>query len=64
MLFGEAANNGQVIGAMKSGHKVVEGFDLLAQMVSGMELAKPKKKGAEEPKSGGLLSFLKRKGKD
>ena len=64
VLFGEAANNGQVIGAMKSGHKVVEGFTELAKLVSAMELSKPKKKGAEESKSGGLLSFLKRKGKD
>ncbi len=63
-LFGTAANNGQVIGAMKPDDKVVEGFNLLAQLVSGMELSKPKKKVAEEPEPGGLLSFLKRKGKD
>jgi pilus assembly protein CpaE len=63
-LFGTAANNGQVIGAMKSDDKVVEGFNTLAQIVSGMELSKPKKKAAEEAKPGGLFSFLKRKPKE
>lgn len=63
-LFGTAANNGQVIGAMKSDDKVVEGFNTLAQIVSGMELSKPKKKTAEEPEPGGLFSFLKRKPKE
>ena len=64
VLFGTAANNGQVIGAMKSDDKVMEGFNLLAQLVSGMEMSKRKTKGAEAPASGGLLSFLKRKTKD
>ncbi len=61
-LFGEAENNGQVIGVMSPKTKVVEGFHGLAKMVSGMDLPKDKKKGAGEAKSG-LFSFLKRKGK-
>ena len=61
-LFGEAENNGQVIGVMSSKAKVVAGFHELAKLVSGMDLPKEKKKGVGEAKSG-LFSFLKRKGK-
>ncbi len=61
-LFGTAANNGQVIGAMKPNDKVVESFHELAKLVSGMEQPKPKKKDDGEAKPG-LFSFLKKKGK-
>ena len=59
-LFGAAANNGQVIGAMSPKAKVVEGFHGLAKLVSGMDAPKVKAKGAGKP---GLFSFLKRKEK-
>ena len=62
VLFGTAANNGQVIGAMNSSSKVVEGFNALAQLVSGMEPTNLKKKVADEPKPG-PFAFLKKKGK-
>lgn len=61
-LFGMAANNGQVIGAMKPGDKVVESFHDLAKLVSGMELPKPKHKDDGKAKLG-LFSFLKKKRK-
>ncbi len=62
VLFGKAANNGQVIGAMSPNDKTVEGFNELAKLVSGMEQLKVKKKAEAEAKPG-LFSFLKRKGK-
>ena len=62
-LFGEAENNGQVIGVMSSKAKVVEGFLELAKLVSGMDQPKEKKKRDGKAKSG-LFSFLKKKGKD
>ena len=62
VLFGKAANNGQVIGAMSPNDKSVEGFNELAKLVSGMEQSKVKKKAEAEAKPG-LFSFLKRKGK-
>lgn len=62
VLFGTAANNGQVIGAMSPNDKTVEGFNELAKLVSGMELSKVKKKDDAEAKPG-LFSFLKKKGK-
>ena len=61
-LFGTAANNGQVIGAMNPKDKVVEGFNELAKQLSGMSLQKNKNKTYGAAKSG-LFSFLKRKGK-
>lgn len=61
-LFGEAANNGQVIGAMKPNDKVVASFHELAKLVSGMDQSRPTNQGDAEAKPG-LLSFLKRKGK-
>ena len=57
VLFGTAANNGQMIGAMSGRNKIVDGFEELAKEVSGME---PPKK---EVKRFSLFSFLK-KGKD
>ncbi len=60
-LFGNAANSGQVIGAMNSSHKVVEGFDELAKLISGMDLVKSKA-AVEAPKKG-PFDFLKRKRK-
>ena len=62
-LFGEAENNGQVIGVMSPKAKVVEGFHELAKLISGMDLPKEKNKGSGEAKSE-LFSFLKKKGKD
>ena len=62
VLFGTAANNGQIIGALKPKDKVVEGFNELAKLVSNMELPKAKKKGDGEAKPG-LFSFLKKKEK-
>ena len=55
VLFGTAANNGQVIGAMNARNKVVDGFAELAKLIGGMEPPKivEKKKSA--------LSFLTRK---
>lgn len=61
VLFGTAANNGQVIGAMSPNDKVVQGFNELAKMVSGMGQVKSKKKNVAEAKPG-LFSFLKKKG--
>ncbi len=62
ILFGKAANNGQVIGAMSPNDKMVEGFNELARLVSGMEQSIVKKKAEAEAKPG-LFSFLKRKEK-
>lgn len=62
-LFGAAENNGQTIGAMKPGEKIVESFHELAQLVSGMGAPKSKNKHDDESQRG-LFSFLKKKGKD
>ena len=63
VLFGTAANNGQVIGAMNSSSKVVEGFNALAQLVSGMEPTTVKKKTDADESKPGPFAFLRKKGK-
>ncbi len=60
-LFGNAANNGQVIGAIDASHTVVEGFNELAKLVSGMDITKTK--AEDETRKMGVFDFLKRKGK-
>ena len=47
-LFGSATNNGQMIGVENARHKVVEGFNALAQTISGVEPARSKKKEPEK----------------
>lgn len=56
-LFGTAANNGQMVGDVNSRSRVVEGFKVLAQSVSGREPPKKKKK------SGGIFSLFQNKRK-
>lgn len=59
-LFGTAANNGQMIAEGKR-HKIVDGFEKLAQDISGRE--PPKNKSTKTKKSGGF-SLFKGKGGD
>ena len=54
-------NNGQVIGAINASHTVVEGFNELAKLVSGMDITK--KKAVDKTSKKGVFDFLKRKGK-
>lgn len=55
-LFGTATNNGQMIGVENARHKVTEGFNALAQTISGIE--PPRSKKGEPEKASGALSFL------
>lgn len=58
VLFGTAANNGQMIGDLSKNNKVADGFRGLAQSISGQE---PPKTGKQ--KKGGLSLLSKGKGK-
>ena len=55
VLFGTAANNGQMIGDFSKRNRVNDGLKTLAQSVSGRELRTNNKKGM------GALSFFKKK---
>jgi pilus assembly protein CpaE len=57
-LFGTAANNGQMIAEVSSGHRTAETFRQLAKLVTGRSEAKKARSGFLTP----LLSKLKRQG--
>ncbi len=56
-IFGTAANNGQMISEVSSGHRTAETFRQLAQVLSGKSEAKKKSAGLLTP----LLEKLRRK---
>ena len=57
-LFGTAANNGQMIAEVSSGHRTAETFRQLARLMTGRSEAKKARSGFLTP----LLSKLKRQG--
>ena len=57
-LFGTAANNGQMIAEVSSGHRTAETFRQLAKLMTGRSEAKKARSGFLTP----LLSKLKRQG--
>jgi pilus assembly protein CpaE len=57
-LFGTAANNGQMIAEVSSGHRTAETFRQLAKLMTGRSEAKKTRSGFLTP----LLSKLKRQG--
>lgn len=56
-IFGEAANNGQMVGEIAKTHKVAEAVRQLAQLVSGRNAAPLKRSGSDR-----VTSWLKRAG--